>query len=190
MSHLLRRLRNFPALYLRRRCQNARSAGKILCWFFAVSVLAEDAPLSLIGQFGFKSGRDVDKFEGIPYKLTGNGLPYLIDHMLAYLEARVVQEVDAGTHTIFIGELTEAEVLRDGNPLTYAYYHQLKRGSASPTASSDIQERKETVNMAKYECTVSTREREPWCVAASRWSYKWRIRWMPARRNTCQCSKR
>ncbi|HHW41376.1 MAG TPA: High molecular weight rubredoxin [Syntrophomonadaceae bacterium] len=122
--------------------------------FFAVSVLAQDAPLSLIGQFGFKSGREVDKFAGIPYRTTGNGLPYLTDHVLAYLEARVIREVDAGTHTIFIGELTGAEVLREGNPMTYAYYHQMKRGSTLPAVPTDKQERKETEQMAKYECTV------------------------------------
>ncbi len=122
--------------------------------FFAVSVLAQDAPLSLIGQFGFKSGREVDKFVGIAYRTTGNGLPYLTDHVLAYIEARVIQEVDAGTHTIFIGELTEAEVLREGTPMSYAYYHQMKRGSAPPAAPTDKQERKETGKMAKYECTV------------------------------------
>ncbi len=102
--------------------------------FFAVSVLAHDAPLSLIGRFGFKSGREMDKFAGITYRTTQNGIPYLIDHTLAYIEARMIQEVDAGTHTIFIGEITAAEVLREGTPMTYAYYHQVKRGSTPPAA--------------------------------------------------------
>ena len=89
---------------------------------FAVSVLPEETPISLIGQFGFKSGRDVDKFEGVKYETTENGIPYLTaDDSLAYIEAKVIQEVDANTHTIFIGEVTDAKVLREGKPMTYAY---------------------------------------------------------------------
>jgi flavin reductase (DIM6/NTAB) family NADH-FMN oxidoreductase RutF len=101
---------------------------------FTVSVLAQDAPLSLIGQFGFKSGREVDKFARYTHKTTANGLPYLIDHTLTFFEARVMQEVDAGTHIIFIGEIAEAEVLQEGAPMTYAYYQQVKRGGAPPAA--------------------------------------------------------
>jgi flavin reductase (DIM6/NTAB) family NADH-FMN oxidoreductase RutF len=101
---------------------------------FAVSVLAQDAPLSLIGQFGFKSGREIDKFAGLIYKTTGNGLPYLIDHSLAYVEAEVIQEVDVRTHIIFVGEIAEAEVLQEGAPMTYAYYQQVKRGGTPPAA--------------------------------------------------------
>ena len=99
---------------------------------FTVSVLAQDTPLSLIGKFGFRTGREVDKFAGFTYKTTANGLPYLIDHALAFFEAGVIQETDAGTHIIFIGEIAEAEVLQEGVPMTYAYYQQAKRGGAPP----------------------------------------------------------
>lgn len=96
---------------------------------FAVSVLAKEAPLSLIGLFGFKSGRDIDKFADLTYRETAQGLPYLEDGVLAYFEARTIQDIDAKTHSIFIGEITDAGVLRKGNPMTYAYYHQVKKGS-------------------------------------------------------------
>ena len=124
---------------------------------FAVSVLDQDAPLSLIGQFGFKSGREVDKFAGVAYKTTPDGLPYLTDHTLAFIEAEVIQEVDAGTHAIFIGAMTEAEVLKEGTPMTYAYYHQVKRGTTPPSAPTFVQQirEKEAMNsMPKYECSV------------------------------------
>ncbi len=85
---------------------------------FAVSILAEETPLSLIGQFGFKSGRDVDKFADVNYQTTAQGLPYLEDDAVAYIEAKLIQDVDAGTHTIFIGEIVGAEVLKQGNPMT------------------------------------------------------------------------
>ena len=124
---------------------------------FAVSVLTQDTPLSLIGQFGFKSGREVDKFAGIGYRTTPSGLPYLIDNNLAFIEARVVQEVDAGTHLIFIGEITESEVLQEGTPMTYAYYQQVKRGGTPPAAPTFIQQPKAiegNERMARYECSV------------------------------------
>jgi len=121
----------------------------------AVSVLSQDTPLSFIGHFGFKSGRDIDKLEGINYKIGETHAPVVTDHTLAYLEARVVQEVDAGTHTIFIGELVGADVLKEGEPMTYAYYHQVKRGTTPKTAPVYVEEKKvEAIKAAKYECTV------------------------------------
>ena len=122
---------------------------------FTVSVLSQDTPLSLIGRFGFKSGRDIDKFDGVNYRVGETQAPIVLDHTLAYMEAKVTQEIDAGTHTIFIGELAGADVMKEGEPMTYAYYHQVKRGTTPKTAPSYIEERKEVApRMAKYECTV------------------------------------
>jgi rubredoxin len=60
-----------------------------------------------------------------------------------------------GTHTIFIGELVGADVLKEGEPMTYAYYHQVKRGTTPKTAPSYVEEKKEAVaKMAKYQCSV------------------------------------
>ncbi|MDD5701327.1 MAG: flavin reductase family protein, partial [Dehalococcoidales bacterium] len=73
---------------------------------FSVSVLNIETPLTFIGQFGFKSGRDTDKFAGVNYRPGANGSPVILDNTISFLEVRVDQEVDAGTHTIFIGQLT------------------------------------------------------------------------------------
>jgi flavin reductase (DIM6/NTAB) family NADH-FMN oxidoreductase RutF/rubredoxin len=122
---------------------------------FTVSVLSQDTPLSLIGRFGFKSGRDIDKFDGVNYRIGETQAPIVLDHALAYMEAKVIQEMDAGTHTIFIGELVGADVMKEGEPMTYAYYHQVKRGTTPKTAPSYIEEGKEAApKMAKYKCTV------------------------------------
>lgn len=122
---------------------------------FTSSILSRDTPLSFIGHFGFKSGREMDKFKDINYKLGETKAPIVLDHSLAYLEAKVVNQVDVGTHTIFIGQLVGADVLKEGEPMTYAYYHQVKRGTTPKTAPSYVEERKETVSrMAKYQCTV------------------------------------
>ena len=122
---------------------------------FTASVLSQDTPLSFIGHFGFKSGRDIDKLEGIDFITGETQAPVVTENALAYLEARVIQDVDVGTHTIFIGELVGAEVLGEGEPMTYAYYHQVKRGTTPRTAPSYIEEKKEVKSeMAKYECSV------------------------------------
>lgn len=121
---------------------------------FTASALRQDTPLSFIGHFGFKSGRDMDKLEGINYKIGNTQAPVIIDNAIAYLEAKVTQEVDVGTHTIFIGELVEADILKEGEPMTYAYYQQVKRGTTPKTAPIYIEEKKETPTMIKYRCTV------------------------------------
>jgi flavin reductase (DIM6/NTAB) family NADH-FMN oxidoreductase RutF len=103
---------------------------------FTASILAQDTPLNLIGRFGFKSGRDMDKFDGVNYKLGQTQSPIVLDNTLAYIEAKVINSVDVGTHTIFIGDLVDAEVIGEGEPMTYAYYHLVKRGTTPKTAPS------------------------------------------------------
>jgi flavin reductase (DIM6/NTAB) family NADH-FMN oxidoreductase RutF len=109
---------------------------------FSASVLCQAAPLRFIGDFGFRSGRDVDKTKGVNYKIGKTGAPVFLDNATAYLEAEVLQEVDAGTHTIFIGKVVAAEVLSDDPCLTYEYYHEQKRGTTPKTAPSYIAEEK------------------------------------------------
>ena len=122
---------------------------------FTASVLCQDTPLPFIGRFGFKSGRDIDKLEGINYQVGITGAPVVMENAAAYLETKVIQAVTAGTHTIFIGELVAAEVIADKEPLTYAYYQQIKRGSTPKTAPSYVKEEKvSAVKAAKYKCTV------------------------------------
>jgi rubredoxin/flavin reductase (DIM6/NTAB) family NADH-FMN oxidoreductase RutF len=122
---------------------------------FTVSILAKDTPLNFIGGFGFKSGRDVDKFVGINYKTGQTRAPVVLDNTLAYLEANVISQMDVHTHTIFAGQLVDADVIKEGEPLTYAYYQQVKRGTTPKTAPSYIADKKEEkVTMDKYQCSV------------------------------------
>jgi flavin reductase (DIM6/NTAB) family NADH-FMN oxidoreductase RutF/rubredoxin len=122
---------------------------------FTVSILSKDTPLSFIGDFGFKCGRDVNKFEKVNYKLSSNKAPIVLDNALAYLETRLVNQVDVGTHTMFIGELIDADIIQDGEPMTYAYYQQVKKGTTPKAAPSYVEIKKEaTIKMTKYKCTV------------------------------------
>jgi len=109
---------------------------------FGVSILAQDAPLNLIGRFGFKSGREVDKFADLNYRKGETNVPVILDNTVAYLEAKVINQLELTTHTLFIGEVTASEVLKDGEPMTYAYYHQVKRGTTPKTAPIFVEERK------------------------------------------------
>lgn len=123
---------------------------------FAVSVLSKDAPLTFIGNFGFKCGRDFNKFEGIDYKIGETGTRIVLNHAVAYFESKVVNEIDAKTHTIFVGEIVDAKLLSDEMPMTYDFYHQIKRGTTPKSAPTFVQaEAKEKVkDNAKYVCRV------------------------------------
>jgi len=123
---------------------------------FAVSILCQDTPLSFIGHFGFKSGRDVDKLEGINYRMGQTEAPVVIDNAVSYLEARVIKEMDIGTHTIFAGEIIDGDILSENVCMTYDYYHQVKRGVTPKTAPSYVEENKEeeSTKMTKYKCSV------------------------------------
>ena len=123
---------------------------------FAVSILSKRTPLQFIGNFGFKCGRNVDKFVGTNYKIGRTGTRVVLDNAVAYLEAEVINELDAGTHTIFIGRLVEAEALSDEEPMTYAYYHEVKRGTTPQAAPTYVAKEKseDKTKMAKYRCTI------------------------------------
>lgn len=131
---------------------------------FSVSILSEDTPLSFIGKFGFKSGKDGDKFKGLNFKRLASSCPVVLDNALCYLEAKVINKLDCGTHTLFLGEMVESEILKAGTPMTYAYYHQVKRGTTPKTAPTFIKgEGMATggTKMQKYRCTVCNYMYEP-----------------------------
>jgi flavin reductase (DIM6/NTAB) family NADH-FMN oxidoreductase RutF/rubredoxin len=131
--------------------------------YFAVSVLAATAPMELIGLFGFKSGRDVDKLAQVAVR-EGTHCPLVTEHALAVTEARVVGEVDAGTHTLFVGEVVTAELLAAGDPLTYAEYHA-RKGRApknAPTYRGEAErEAKAPAAAATYSCGVCGHTYDP-----------------------------
>ena len=128
---------------------------------FGVSILAQDAPLNLIGRFGFKSGREVDKFADLNYRKGETNVPVILDNTVAYLEAKVINQLELTTHTLFIGEVTASEVLKDGEPMTYAYYHQVKRGTTPKTAPTFIPEIKKAASLPKHQCTVCSYVYDP-----------------------------
>lgn len=103
---------------------------------FEATVLAESASMELIGRFGFRTSADTDKFADTAYAVDGAGVPYVTEHAVAHVGARVIEKVDVGTHYLIIGEVECAEVLSGEQPMTYAYYHMVKGGKTPPKASS------------------------------------------------------
>lgn len=104
-----------------------------------VNVLEQEAGMPFIGRFGFRCGRDIEKFDGIKHRFTQQGNPVLEEHSTGFLEVRVDKEVDMGTHSIFIGEVVDGEIISDGEPMTYAYYHAVKKGKSPKAAPTYIE---------------------------------------------------
>ena len=129
---------------------------------FTISILKKETPLLFIGKFGFKSGRTVDKFSDTKFDIGITGAPFLRENSLTYVEAEVINSVEVGTHTIFIGKIVECENLCKAEPLTYSYYHKTKGGKSSKNAPTFAQQSAENVIIkekkeelkAKYVCDV------------------------------------
>lgn len=113
---------------------------------FSVSILSSSG-LELVRNFGFRSGRDADKFDGIDYDMGALGVP-LLKNCLAALECTVVGSMDLGTHTLFIGKVTCARagdagqsMTRSGSvgePMTYAMYHRIKNNPPKQAAPEEV----------------------------------------------------
>lgn len=89
---------------------------------FNVSVLAENSKFETYKHWGFQSGRNTDKLESISFKRSANGLVYIADETNAFLSAKVVSTLDLGTHTLFIADVTDGEVLSQVSSATYSFY--------------------------------------------------------------------
>lgn len=109
---------------------------------FGITVLSEQCDSSLIGLFGYKSGRDTDKFADLIYdKGTTTGVPLLTEQGMTTFECKVVDRMDVGTHSIFVGEVVEGMVTKtEEREMTYRFYHEVLKGSAPKNAPTYIAE--------------------------------------------------
>ncbi len=98
-----------------------------------VNCLTTSTPFSVFENFGFRSGRDADKFENIPSWRGENGLLFLRDNVNSVMSLEVRDYVDLGSHGLFICDVTAAHVISKDESLTYAYYHKyVKPKPAAP----------------------------------------------------------
>lgn len=92
---------------------------------FNVSILDMTTSFDLIKRFGFSSGKDTNKFENFnDFMISKNGVAYITKHTNAYISARVVSQVDIGTHITFFAEITDESILSENKPMTYAHYQE------------------------------------------------------------------
>lgn len=106
---------------------------------FAFSILSEKSAPSIIGGFGFRSSRDNDKFAEVPHVMK-EGLPVLTD-ACGYVVCKVLKTMETETHTVFLGEVIDADVLDESAPaMTYAYYHNVIKGTSPKNAPTFLQE--------------------------------------------------
>jgi rubredoxin/flavin reductase (DIM6/NTAB) family NADH-FMN oxidoreductase RutF len=128
---------------------------------FVVSVLSQQTPMPFISRFGFRSGRDIDKFDQVSYRTGQTAGPIVLDNTVAFLEAQVTQSIDMTTHTLFVAKIVACETLDDKTePMTYAFYRDIKHGKTPKTAATYIKTKTRTQNpkgakkMGKYRCII------------------------------------
>ena len=102
---------------------------------FNLSVLTEDTPFAVFQKYGFASGRDTDKFAGVPEARTANGVRFVPETANAVISGKVISTVDLGTHTLFVADITQAAVLNEDPSVTYQYYFDHIK--PKPAASAD-----------------------------------------------------
>ncbi|MDE5671054.1 MAG: flavin reductase [Eubacterium sp.] len=91
---------------------------------FNISIISEDADFELFKHFGFQSGANCNKFNNFEAaNRSENGVFYITAGVNSYISANVIQEIDLGTHTMFIADVTDSDILSDIPSATYAYYH-------------------------------------------------------------------
>ena len=109
---------------------------------FAISILSEESEPSIIGRFGFQSGRDVDKFDGIEHE-TKEEMPVIADSC-GYIICKVIDKMETSTHTVFLGEVTGGDVTGTAPAMTYAYYHKVVKGKSPKNAPTYLPNEDET----------------------------------------------
>ncbi len=107
---------------------------------FSVSVLSSNAPASLITDFGFRSGKDYNKFQNTSFIVGETGVPVMTEHCVSYFLCTLINVFDVGTHLLFIGEVVSATILNESaESMTYSHYRREIRGASPAKAPTYIQ---------------------------------------------------
>ena len=118
--------------------------------------MSENSDPGLIGTFGFQSGKDVNKFDGVE-AIENEGLSVVAD-ACGYVVCKVINKMETATHTVFLGEVIAADVLKEEPAMTYAYYHKVVKGKSPKNAPTYIPEEKaevkEEAKLEKWVCGI------------------------------------
>lgn len=109
---------------------------------FSISVLKKEVNTSLIGEFGFMSGADIDKFRNIETITSATGAPIIVDSTVAWFDCKVVNSIDVGSHILIIGEVSDSDLLSGDEPLTYDYYREKYKMLAPKNAPTYVEKEK------------------------------------------------
>ena len=107
-----------------------------------VCCLTQDTPFAVFEHFGFQSGRNVDKFEGVNYATSDNGLAFLTSNINSFMSLKVESYVDLDTHGMFICSITESRVMSNLETMTYTYYQ------------NNVKPKPQTENKKGYVCKI------------------------------------
>jgi flavin reductase (DIM6/NTAB) family NADH-FMN oxidoreductase RutF/rubredoxin len=134
---------------------------------FSISILKKETQPNIIGTFGYRSGKDIEKFEKCRFIISKSGTPILLDDTIAWFECEVVSSIDMGSHILFIGKVVANDIIDiEEEPLTYAYYRDVKKGKAPKNAPTYIDptilenNQKDTMSK-KYLCNACGYEYDP-----------------------------
>ena len=123
---------------------------------FGVSILKETTDAKIIGTFGYKSSKDNDKFDGINFKEISE-IPVL-ENTCGYMVCKVIDTMETSTHTIFLGEVIEADDYSTENAMTYKYYHENLKGSSPKNAptyeETSITQVDKDSKKSKWKCSI------------------------------------
>lgn len=90
-----------------------------------LSILSQNVPFEIIKRFGFQSGREVEKLKDFTgYERSSNGIAYVTEGVNGYISGKVVQTMDLGSHTLYIADVTDMEILSQIPSVTYEYYFE------------------------------------------------------------------
>lgn len=120
---------------------------------FSITILSEKTNPSVISSFGFFSGRDKDKFDGVAYRME-HDLPVLNEHTCGTMVFEVVGETSVDTHSIILGHIIDAMDGEDNQPMTYAYYHKVVKGKAPKNAPTYQETAPEPQKGVSYICNI------------------------------------
>ena len=120
---------------------------------FAVSILSSSSDPAIIGQFGFQSGRDVNKFDTVAHEVK-EGLPVVTDSC-GYIVCKVIDKMETSTHTVFLGEIIDGDVYESDPAMTYAYYHKVVKGKSPKNAPTYIPEEDDaSASASVWKCSI------------------------------------
>lgn len=105
---------------------------------FSITIISNKWTMKDIGIFGFRSGREIDKFKSINYEICENKCPVILDKTIGYFECTLVKTVDFNTHSVFFGDVKNAVKLSDDTPMTYNFYREILKGKSPKNAPTHL----------------------------------------------------